>query len=68
MMTDGLYLDDATQRGGEGEVARKKQKGWKYFCFDNSLISEEKIKPETSSLMINLLDFNEPTSSANRQE
>ena len=27
MMTDGLYLDDATQRGREGEVARKKQKG-----------------------------------------
>ena len=36
MMTDGLYLDDATQsqRGGKGEVARKKQKR-KYVCFDN---------------------------------
>ena len=32
MMTDGLYLDDATQRvGGGGEVARKKQKGLEIF-------------------------------------
>ena len=33
MMTDGLYLDDATQRGGElrGRLPGKSKKGWKIF-------------------------------------
>ena len=48
MMTDGLYLDDATQRvgGGGGRLPGKSKKGWRYFCFENLLQSPGKFKPE----------------------
>ena len=48
MMTDGLYLDDATQRGGGpgGGCQEKAKRGGKYFCFDNFLQSRGEKKPD----------------------
>ena len=65
MMTDGLYLDDATQRGGEREVARKKQKG-NISALTTRSNREDKLNmkvPHRIAIGANFLDFNKPTSS-----
>ena len=54
MMTDGLYLDDATHPVGDGEVAREKQKkGWR----DISPLTTAAIAGEQEALVTNFISW-----------
>ena len=54
MMTDGLYLDDATHPVGDGEVAREKQKkGWR----DISALTTAAIVGEQEALVTNFISW-----------
>ena len=54
MMTDGLYLDDATHPVGDGEVAREKQKkGWG----DISALTTAAIVGEQEALVTNFISW-----------